>query len=793
MVTITTDMGYLMAEGSMRSATNKRMEAMERLSTGTQINSAADDAAGVAIAARLQVNITAMRKAMDNAGDAQGLLSTAEGGMVEIENILQRMRELMVQAGSDTLNSGDRAKVGVELDQLVQEVDRIAATTTWAGETLFNGANGAAKLPTLSTSTNDVNSLTFMIGGGTSQYDTIGFDLKALTAEALNVKGAPAAPTMTATVTDAAATANGIVATRTDAVSGTIKINSGFNAGDVYSMKINGNTFSITAVGSTDGYDDTNVGLMQQMADKINTGSNGSDVTGVTATYDSTNERINIAYPRPVLADLNDDASSATLSTSNNSSSHSIVQSSAAGAGDVKINGTTVQLDAVNASNYANSLAGWDLQQEAAITGAVKGVSVAHSTAGTLVLTSDLTFTDVTTTATATTPTMTISGSTITVGGTPSTGDVFTLNIDGKDVSVTVADDGYADTKAGVVHQMIKAIEDLKVSGMTVINTSSKTASTVSNLNTVGSDASMSNSDSLGVGITQSGGVIKLRPATDTSASGEKYTMKIDTVDVSFDVFADKGNFDTTTANGIAQALETKINGAGIAGVTAKTNTVAATITSVSETGTDTGLTVTESGGVLAVTGATDSSGAGETINFTLAGNALTFDIHTHSGSYDQTSTSELAKALAEFINSKKLAGITATAANGNVTVQETTISVTTASNADDGVFTVSKGGALDVTSNTAARRSLDSVEAALTVITDARAGLGAVINRLDNAISNLTSVTVNTEMSLSRIKDTDYAQEMSRLTTAQILEKATMAMMSQSNASKQDVLQLLQ
>ena len=118
---------------------------------------------------------------------------------------------------------------------------------------------------------------------------------------------------------------------------------------------------------------------------------------------------------------------------------------------------------------------------------------------------------------------------------------------------------------------------------------------------------------------------------------------------------------------------------------------------------------------------------------------------------------------------------------------------MTTATDATDGIFTVTKGGALDVTSNAAARKSLDSVEAALTVITDARAGLGAVINRLDNAISNLTSVTVNTEISLSRIKDTDYAQEMSRMTTAQILEKATMAMMAQSNASKQDVLQLLQ
>ena len=141
------------------------------------------------------------------------------------------------------------------------------------------------------------------------------------------------------------------------------------------------------------------------------------------------------------------------------------------------------------------------------------------------------------------------------------------------------------------------------------------------------------------------------------------------------------------------------------------------------------------------------------------------------------TSGSGLASALAEYINSQKFAGITAGASGGKVTVESTTMAATTATDATDGIFTVTKGGALDVTSNSASRASLDTVEAALALITDARAELGAVINRLDNAISNLTNVTVHTEMGLSRIRDTDYAQEMSRMTTAQILEKATMVM----------------
>jgi flagellin len=629
-----------------------------------------------------------------------------------------------------------------------------------------------------------------MIGGGTSQYDTIGFDLKSLTAEALNVKGAPAAPTMVATVTDAAASANGIAASRTNATSGTVKISSGFNDGDVYSMDINGKSYSITADGSADGYDDTNIGLMQQMIDKINTANSGSSVTGVSAAYDTTNERINITYSAPVISGI--DTSAGLSAYPPSGATTGITGADKTAAGKVTINGTEVTLKTVTTANYANTLVGWDTENKAIIDAASLGVTVDNtSNSGRLALSSNLSFSNVTTTATATTPTMTIAGSTITVGGTPSTGDVFTLKVDGKDVSITVADDGYADTVAGVTHQMIKAIEDLEVSGMTVTNTGTTNPSTITALAKNSSDATMS----IPTESSDGSAVLSVRPATDTSGSGETYSMKIDGVDLSFDVFSDKASYDTTTAGGIAQALRDKINAAGIAGVVAVTNTAAAGIANYAKAGSDATLAASVSGGVIAVTGAANTSaGTTETLSFDIDGNtSLVFNVHTNKGIHDTTTDSGLATALAEHINAQKYAGITATASAGNVTIQKTTIAVTSSTSATDGVFTVTKGGALDVTSNAAARKSLDSVEAALTIITDARAGLGAVINRLDNAISNLTSVTVNTELSLSRIKDTDYAQEMSRMTTAQILEKATMAMMSQSNASKQDVLQLLQ
>ena len=111
---------------------------MERLSTGKRINSAADDAAGVAIASVLTSEIRGTNQAIRNAMDGQALIDTAEGAHSEIENILQRMRELAVQGASDTNNANDRKSLQTEMDALSAEIDRIAFTTTWAGQFMIN-------------------------------------------------------------------------------------------------------------------------------------------------------------------------------------------------------------------------------------------------------------------------------------------------------------------------------------------------------------------------------------------------------------------------------------------------------------------------------------------------------------------------------------------------------------------------------------------------------------------------------------------------------------------------------
>jgi flagellin len=139
-MSINTNMGALMASAAS-SNVNKAMEtSMNRLSTGLRINAAKDDAAGVAIASRLTSNIMGTNQAIRNAGDAQAMIDTAEGAQVETANILQRMREIAVQSANDTNSSSDRVALNDEFVQLSAELERIAQTTTWAGQKILDGS-----------------------------------------------------------------------------------------------------------------------------------------------------------------------------------------------------------------------------------------------------------------------------------------------------------------------------------------------------------------------------------------------------------------------------------------------------------------------------------------------------------------------------------------------------------------------------------------------------------------------------------------------------------------------------
>ena len=145
MTVISTNVASLNAQAALATNARGLSKAMQQLSTGTRINSASDDAAGLAVSTRLTSQIRGLNTAVRNANDAISMIQTAEGAAVEITNMLQRMRELAVQSANDTNTTTDRSFLDLEFQQLKAESNRIASTTQWNGMNILNGTTNDGK------------------------------------------------------------------------------------------------------------------------------------------------------------------------------------------------------------------------------------------------------------------------------------------------------------------------------------------------------------------------------------------------------------------------------------------------------------------------------------------------------------------------------------------------------------------------------------------------------------------------------------------------------------------------
>ncbi|PUE57993.1 flagellin [Limnohabitans sp. 2KL-17] len=176
---INTNVKSIVAQNAMSVNNRSMSKAMEQLSTGKRINTAADDAAGLAIANRMTSQIKALNQSVRNANDGISMMQTAEGATKEITNMLQRMRELSVQAANDTYGTTDREAIKTEIDELASEVTRIAENTQWNGMSILGG--GAS-----------YDTMTFQVGteGDSTSSITVAFqamDSTALTVSSLDV------------------------------------------------------------------------------------------------------------------------------------------------------------------------------------------------------------------------------------------------------------------------------------------------------------------------------------------------------------------------------------------------------------------------------------------------------------------------------------------------------------------------------------------------------------------------------------------------------------------------------
>ncbi|MEY2789923.1 MAG: hypothetical protein RL295_87, partial [Pseudomonadota bacterium] len=201
MAVINTNIKSLQAQDALNINNRNLSTAMQRLSTGSRINSASDDAAGLAISTRMDSQVRGLNMAIKNANDAISVTQTAEGAMDEVTNILQRMRELSVQSANDTNSAEDRKFLNLEIQQLSQEIDRIANTTQFNGINVLDGS---------------FKDKVFQIGANRGQ--TMGLNIGSMNAKVLGVaSGTTDGGTTTSSTTTAVggAVAKGTAPTKT--------------------------------------------------------------------------------------------------------------------------------------------------------------------------------------------------------------------------------------------------------------------------------------------------------------------------------------------------------------------------------------------------------------------------------------------------------------------------------------------------------------------------------------------------------------------------------------------------
>ncbi|MDI6816253.1 MAG: flagellin [Actinomycetota bacterium] len=308
---INTNMQSLNAQRNLSKSLMPLQTAMQRLSSGLRINSAKDDAAGLAIAVRMSSQIRGLNQAIRNANDAVSMVQTAEGAIDEMTNALQRIRELAVQSANATNTSLDRGATDKEVQQLIQEMDRIATQTQFNNQTLLDGTLGT-KTFQVGVSSGQTIALSMSTGLRVTQIGQIaeatagtavtaaGIGIGDVQINGSNVSASVAGSANGQAIGSAYAKAlainsSGITGVTATAVSGTKTSNTASagvvmnNAGDSYSLTINTVTVaSYTGV--------TNVSQTELM-DRINLYSNQ---TGVTAALNGVNMELTAADGRHI-------------------------------------------------------------------------------------------------------------------------------------------------------------------------------------------------------------------------------------------------------------------------------------------------------------------------------------------------------------------------------------------------------------------------------------------------------------------------------------------------------------
>jgi flagellin len=876
MTVINTNVKALFTQSALKVAARESQIAMEQLSTGKRINNSKDDAAGLAIAARMTQNIQGLNQSIRNAGDAISMIQTAEGATQEITVMLQRMSELAVQSANSTYSSDQRSYLDQEFQQLKQEIVRVSEMHEWNGFPILNGKAGTpVGLPTTATATRAGVAAT---GSGKAletgdleiQTDKGSYAVPASIAAADSKSNTIAAGSNNAgsAIAIAAAINSQVGVTGVSAVAGAATIGATKttvgNTSIQTDLYVNGEKVSLSLSASH-----TQSQRRQYVMESINAGSTvhgvvagDSGTGGLTLTtpdgrnlsvwYDSTsvqgsdfglgldttppsnplgvtgvsgaaassfgaNESNTVTFPQLTAGQgftLNGLTFTSTATTTNNEvaaafanlkSGMSALAATAANPtavtkgtfsgtfaeGFATGNSSTNQVtaSATNKGNVGNIVSGNSIPTVVKTEGTNSSTEVATVTIGAL----------------AAGQTLIINGVTLTGGtGGNTAAQVKTALL----AASTVATGG-----AGVAYQGTFSNTYAAADGggqlvtLTASTTGDKTDLTIS-----GTGAAASS-----IAITTQGGTTEsnvltfqaLNPNDFVTVNGLTFTARVNMtaneVAAAFSNIASGTTAATITLANPVAANFGKFSGTFTAGFTTGASTSSGTVTATSITPI-TSVPDLAVNGVVAVA-ATTSTAPGSTVAASTVYGTVTlnsqnaFTIKPGAKAYATASAPALDPTYANFtalgfeaktINAKSIGRLNfqvGPAANQLISIDLADFGKNgditgpiTSDRAPTNLLTVNSSN--DVIMNV--NKSLDRIAAT-------RATMGAVMNRLEHVIDNLTNVVMNSEASRSQIEDADYAQASTELARTQIMQQAATAVLAQANTSQQTVLKLLQ
>ena len=555
MTVINTNTASINAQFNLNKV-NKQMEAaMEQLSSGKRINTASDDAAGMAIASRITSEVKGIEMAIRNSSDAQALIDTAEGAHQEVENILQRARELAVQASNDTNSNDDRASLQLEINQLLTEVDRISANTSWAGKSLMGGPKGGS------------SDFSFQIGTGNAAADTVKVSIGETSAVALGIGGSPSGVTGRDT---------GPAGMR---IEGNKIIVEGTPAqGDTFEFSINDVEVDII-YSQTDQYSNDIKGVAAQLKDEIDSLVAAGSLSAMTVT-DNGDGTLSIAQSTtPDLsvtsAVFTETAGTAAVTNSGSASITVTIANSFDTIGDtvsLDIDGTTISYAATAADEGVDTTAAGLVALINANTTLSGGGVTAANTNGVITITNDASVT-ATSAVTSTVSlvddnTSTISGNIVTLAGDfDVANDAASVTINGIAATYTkVANDGFDDGIIGAAAGLKQAIEG-KAGLENIIVTDNGDGSLTFTQSAMpvmeAAEVGLTTPEAVAIAYDDSG----VLAVTGSFVEGQQISFDLFGETVSFTTKDDDG-FNNTLA-GIANQMAAAINNAGISGVTA--------------------------------------------------------------------------------------------------------------------------------------------------------------------------------------------------------------------------------